>query len=123
MHDQRPGEQARFCKIFAFRVAFGVFRDEIPVGLLCSPPFFRTRIFFVEGGVYRFMEYRFLKIMIADPGLYIFRIQDEEMPLTLTKGGFITTVDHHMMQLFAHEGRQLANSLGGRHDRFNCLFL
>ena len=64
-----------------------------------QPAIFSNAHIFFEGGVYRFMEHRFLKIMIADTGLYVFQIQDEEMPFTLTKGGFITTVDHHMMQL------------------------
>ena len=123
MHDHRPGKQRRFRHILFLRQAFGIFRDEITIRLLRLQPFPRAGMFAVQRCMNRLVKDGFFQIMIADACLDILRIEDKEMPLTLAKGGFIAAVDHHMIQRPAHEGRQLANGLGGRGNRFQGLRL
>ncbi len=50
----------------------------------------------VKCGVHRFMEYRFLQIVIANARFHILQIENKEVPIALCKGGQISFVDYNM---------------------------
>ena len=121
---RRPGydqsrRTARLREILFRRQAFGVFGYEVAIRLLRLSPFAGIRMTLVQRGVDRFMEHRFLKIMIADAGLDIFGVETKKCP-SLSPNAVSSPHGSPHDQRPAHEGRQPADSRGNRLDRCQC---